>query len=179
VQTVHSPWYECRRLVTIAPPVWQAKGKSVSESNPIRVFVTHLFRDDADYLRVFEYLENRENFFYLNCSNPDSIPATSDRDALREELVNQIKQAEVVVMPVTIYAANPELVRFQMDAAKVNGLQVIAIQAFGDTVALQKDVLERAAEVIEWNDRSITDAIRRQARHEDTSSWDVIEFKLD
>ena len=36
-----------------------------------------------------------------------------------------------------------------------------------------------ADEIIEWNERSIADAIRRQARHEDTGRWDVIDFKLD
>ena len=36
-----------------------------------------------------------------------------------------------------------------------------------------------ADEIVEWNERSIADAIRRQARHEDTTRWDVIEFKLD
>jgi len=34
-------------------------------------------------------------------------------------------------------------------------------------------------EIVEWNERSIADAIRRQARHEDTARWDVIDFKLD
>ena len=28
-------------------------------------------------------------------------------------------------------------------------------------------------------ERSIADAIRRQARHEDTTRWDTIDFKLD
>jgi len=34
-------------------------------------------------------------------------------------------------------------------------------------------------EIVEWNERSIADAIRRQARHEDTTRWDTIDFKLD
>jgi hypothetical protein len=32
---------------------------------------------------------------------------------------------------------------------------------------------------VAWNGRDMADAIRRQARHEDTTRWDVIEFKLD
>jgi hypothetical protein len=27
-----------------------------------------------------------------------------------------------------------------------------------------------------WNERHIVDAIRRQARHEETTRWDVIDF---
>jgi hypothetical protein len=151
----------------------------VSESNPIRVFIAHLFRDDPDYLRVFEYLESRDNFFYRNTSRPHSIPAAGGRDALKEELVQQIKGAEIVIVPVAVYEANPELVRYQMDVARINGIPVIVIQSFGETVTLQRELMERAADIVEWNARTITDAIRRQARHEDTSRWDVIEFKLD
>ena len=32
---------------------------------------------------------------------------------------------------------------------------------------------------IDWSERELVDAIRRQARHEDTARWDTIEFKLD
>ena len=46
----------------------------VSEDNPIRVFVTHTFEESNDYLRVFEFLESVDNFFYLNVSKPDNVP---------------------------------------------------------------------------------------------------------
>jgi hypothetical protein len=39
-------------------------------------------------------------------------------------------------------------------------------------------ITKRAAEVVGWNERLIADAVRRQARHEDTARWDTIEFKL-
>ncbi|MCC5794787.1 MAG: hypothetical protein JJT85_08630 [Chromatiales bacterium] len=151
----------------------------VTESDPVRIFVAHLFREDADYLRVFEYLESRDNFFYANCSNPGSIPAASNPDLLREELVRQIKPAEVVVMPAAIYESDPELAGYQMDVASVNNIPVVGIRSFASTLMPGKDFTRRAAEVVEWNERSIIDAIRRQARHEDTTRWDVIEFKLD
>ena len=35
---------------------------------------------------------------------------------------------------------------------------------------------KRAAETIDWNDREIVNALKRQARHEDTAQWDVIDF---
>ena len=34
------------------------------QANPIRLFVTHMWEDNDDYLRVFEYLESAKNFFY-------------------------------------------------------------------------------------------------------------------
>ena len=43
----------------------------MSQANPIRLFVTHAWEPDDDYLRVFEYLESARNFFYRNFSAPD------------------------------------------------------------------------------------------------------------
>jgi hypothetical protein len=151
----------------------------VSEKDPIRIFVTHLFKKDIDYLRVFEYLESRDNFFYLNSSNPDHMPAAGGLEAAQEEIRKQIEPAEAIVMPVAHFEENPELIGFQMDVAQAAGKPIIAIQSFGGTVAIQKEVIDRAADIVEWNDRSITDAIRRIARNENTTMWEVVDFDMD
>jgi hypothetical protein len=145
---------------------------------PIRIFVTHVFARHADYLRVFEYLESVENFAYLNLSDPDRVPA-GGKEGLKEELRQQMREAEVVIMPLTIYAENKDLVTFQLDAAGAFDKPVLAIKAFGDTLMLKRDLMDRLRDIVEWNERSIADAIRRLARHEDTQRWEVIEFKLD
>ena len=43
----------------------------ISQQNPVRLFVSHVFAPSDDYLRVFEYLESSHNFYYRNCSDPD------------------------------------------------------------------------------------------------------------
>jgi hypothetical protein len=48
----------------------------MSESNPIRVFATHNFQETDDYLRVFEFLESVQRFYYLNVSKPENLPTT-------------------------------------------------------------------------------------------------------
>jgi hypothetical protein len=150
----------------------------MSDDSPIRVFVAHLFEKSADYLRVFEYLETRGQFNYLNTADPDARPP-GGREAQKEELRRQIAAAEVVVLPVTAYDANRELATFQLDAARALHKPVIAIRSFGETVVLQKEVMNRAADIVEWNERVLIDAIRQHARHEQTSRWETIEFKLD
>lgn len=150
----------------------------MGEREPIRIFVTHLFARHADYLRVFEYLESVENFAYLNQSDPDQVPG-GGREGLKEELRRQMRDAEIVVLPLSIYAENKDLVTFQLDAAGAFGKPVLAIKAFGDTLVLKRELMDRLGEIVEWNERSIADAIRRLARHEDTARWEVIEFKLD
>ena len=53
------------------------------------------------------------------------------------------------------------------------------LEPFGTTDPVPAKLREMADEVVPWNGREMCDAIRRQARHEDTTRWDVIEFKLD
>jgi hypothetical protein len=151
----------------------------MSESNPIRVFVVHVFNEYPEYVRVFEYLESRPNFYYHNCSRPNARPASNDSAALQEELRRQIQAAEIVVLPVTIFATNPVLVTFQVDAAKALKKPVLAIKAFGETVAIKKSLLDKADDIVDWNNRTITEGIKRLARNDNSGQWEVIEFKLD
>jgi Thoeris protein ThsB, TIR-like domain len=150
----------------------------MSEKNPIRIFVTHTFAEHPDYLRVFEYLESSPNFFYVNCSAPQSVPAGGGKEALKEELRKQIKNAEVVIVPAGIYVDNYDWITYQMDAAQAINLPLVVIEPFGGLAELPDKLAERAGEVVGWNERNIVDAVRRQARHEDTARWEVIEFDM-
>jgi len=151
----------------------------VSESNPIRVFVTHTFQTSDDYLRVFEFLESMERFFYINTSRPEEMPDDGGLDAIKEELISQIKECEAVLVLASQYMEQNDLTRFQMDVAEANGRPMIAIRPFGGIVESPPELVERVAEHIGWNEREIVDALMRQARHEDTSRWETIEFTLD
>lgn len=151
----------------------------MSEKDPFRVFVVHLFQENEDYRRVFEYLESRDNFFYVNYSNPENMPTSGGSEAIKEELRNQIKEAEVVILPLAIHGINPGLVGFQLDFAQASNKPILGIQAFGGTVAVDKAVIERCDDVIEWNERTIISGIKRLARNEDTAQWETIDFNLD
>lgn len=150
----------------------------MSEKNPIRIFVTHAFSAHDDYLRVFEYLEAASNFFYLNTSAPDRAPAMGGKEALRDELRKQIKAAEVVLVTSSLFLDNRDWVTYQMDAAQAMNLPLVAVEPFGGIDKIPAEVEKRAAESVGWNERSIVDAVRRQARHEDTARWEVIEFEM-
>lgn len=148
----------------------------MSEDNPIRVFVTHNFNETPDYLRVFEFLESVERFFYLNTSKPENVPEAGGMEAIKDELIGQIKECEAVIVLATLYMEQKELVSFQMDVAEANEKPLIAIRPFGGMLETPEDLVERAHEHIEWNNREIVDALKRQARLEDTTRWDVIDF---
>lgn len=150
---------------------------SISQANPVRLFVSHAFEETDDYLRVFEYLESSHNFYYLNCSNPDHRPP--DDPALKEELRRQIGLAETVIILSSLYRTERETINFQLNCAKGLGKPVIVLEIFGvkEKLAVQLEAL--ADEIVGWDERLLCDAIRRTARHEDTTRWDTIEFKLD
>jgi len=150
----------------------------MSEQNPIRLFVTHVFSDHPDYHRVFEYLESSSNFFYKNCSDPTHVPSSDGKDPLKEALLTQIRSAEIVVVVSSMYSENRDWITFQMDAAQAADIPIVALEPFGGTGRVPAEVSARAAEVVEWNERLMVDAVRRQARHEDTKRWDVIEFDM-
>lgn len=146
------------------------------ENNPIRVFVTHTFDEDEDYLRFFEFLEGQDRFFYINCSKPENMPGSGGMEAIRDELIRQIKEAEAVVVLASQFARKGDLIRFQMDVADANEKPMIVIRPFGGVEETAPELVGRVSEHVEWNSREIADALRRQARLEDTSRWDVIDF---
>jgi hypothetical protein len=150
----------------------------VSQSNPIRLFVTHIWEDNEEYQRVFEYLESARNFYYRNTSEPQKKRPV-DKEAQREDLRHQIALAEVVIVLPNLYQTQSELVLFQMNFAKAADKPIVAMVHFGSKLPLPKAIAELADEKAEWDERSLADALRRQARHEDTNRWDTIEFKLD
>ena len=94
----------------------------MSEMNPIRVFVTHTFRESDDYLRVFEFLESVERFFYVNVSRPEDIPAAGGMQAIKDELRAQVEQAEALIVVSDALAEQGDLVRYMIDAAEAKGI---------------------------------------------------------
>jgi len=150
----------------------------MSQSDPLRLFVTHAWESSDDYLRVFEYLESARNFFYKNTSTPEQRPR-GDREALREDLRRQIAPAEAVIALSSLYDTHQDLLTFQLLFAQASHKPVVLMKPFGARGEVPKSILDLANEVAEWDERALVDAVRRQARHEDTQRFDTIEFKLD
>jgi hypothetical protein len=151
----------------------------MSQQNPIRVFVTHNWHDSDDYSRVFEYLESAKNFFYRNTSTPETPPGATDTESVRANLRKQIDAAEVVVALVTLYAASPDLMIFQMNYAQSQKKPVLLMGFFGTRQEVPKLLTDRADDIGEWNERQMIDRIRLMARGENTARFDSIDFNPD
>lgn len=147
----------------------------MSEDNPIRVFVTHAFSETDDYLRLFEFLECVDRFYYLNVSKPEERP-TGGMNEVKDTLIQQIKESEAVFVLPALYERQPDLVNFIMDAADANGKPMIVIRPYGQVSETPKELIARTKEHVEWNARDMVDALKRQARSEDTNRWEVVDF---
>ena len=151
---------------------------SVTQKNPIRLFVVHVWAQDDDYLRIFEYLESARNFFYKNFSAPDKAPP-GGKEADREELRKQIAQAECVIALPGLYRQHSELMLFEMTFAKASDKPVVLMKPFGANAVLPTAITSLSDQIVEWDGRALVDAVKKQARHEESHRWDTIEFKLD
>lgn len=151
----------------------------MSQNNPIRLFVTHAWDTSDEYLRIFEYLESARNFFYKNLSAPDKAPKSGGVEADREELRRQIAQAECVIALPGLYRQHSDLLQFELTFAKASDKPVILMKPFGANQVLPKAITDFSDQIVEWDGRALVDAIKAQARHEESNRWDTIEFKLE
>lgn len=148
----------------------------MSQDNPIRVFVTHTFEESDDYLRVFEFLESDDRFYYLNVSKPENIPSGGGLEAIKDELIGQIKASEAVIVLPAVFEQKGDLVTYMMDVADANDIGMIAVRPYGGLTETPAAIVDRVKEHIEWNNREMIDAIKRVGRGEDTARWEVIDF---
>jgi hypothetical protein len=132
--------------------------------------------ESDDYMRVFEFLESVDHFFYINVAKPENVPSEGGLDAIKDELIQQIKASEALVVVADAYSTKPDLVNYMMDVAEANSIGMIAIKPFGGLTETHPDVVSRVQENVEWNDRELVDAIKRQGRGEETARWEVIDF---
>lgn len=150
----------------------------MSEHNPIRIYAVHGWTRDEDYARLFEFIESADNFYYRVVLNPDAQSPEGDGVAARRTLIGTaLKDAECVVCPAGTWERFNDWARYAIDTARALNLPIVAVEHFGPK-NMDPRLKGYAAEVVGWDSRSIVDAIRRQARQEDTSRFDTIEFDL-
>ncbi len=145
---------------------------------PLKLFVTHNWVENDDYIRIFEYLEATGTFYYHNTSLPDAKQPV-DKESQREELRRQIGPCEVVIALPAVYKASPELALFQLNFAKSADRPIVMLENFASSEALPQAFADLADEITAWNERNLIDALLRQGRHQETTRWDTVEFKID
>jgi hypothetical protein len=78
-----------------------------------------------------------------------------------------------------LYREQSELLMFEMTFAKASDKPVILMKPFGANAVLPTAITSLSDQTVDWDGRALVDAVKAQARHEESQRWDTIEFKLD
>ena len=107
---------------------------------------------------------------------PENVPSEGTPEAIKDELIAQIKASEAVIVLPSAFEQDPDLVIYMMDVADANKIGMIAIRPFGGMSETPPKVIERVGQPIDWNAREIVDALTLTARGQDTQRWEVVDF---
>ncbi len=143
------------------------------QENPYRLFITHGWEEDDDYLRLLEYLGDSKDFYYVNLSSVADKPGSPD--ALRAEIEAQMKKAEVVIVLSGQYAEHKDMLDLEMAMARRLVKPMLGIEPFGPN-SMDDKVRAEVDQTAPWYNRSIVDGIKYLSRGEDTMRFDVIDF---
>lgn len=128
-----------------------------------RLFISHSWRYSERYMRMVEFLNAAPNFVWYNYSVPESkaYPAMR-RAALEDELRDQIRPAQVVIILGGMYINHSDWLQFEIDFSKALRKPIIGIYPWGGQ-RMPLAVQSAASELVNWNTASIVSAVRRWA----------------
>ncbi len=81
---------------------------------------------------------------------------------LKQELDDQIRPAQCVVVIAGMYAAYRKWIQYEIDKAQEWGKPIIGLRPWG-AERIPQEVVNAADEMVYWNTSSIVDAIRRRS----------------
>lgn len=128
-----------------------------------RLFISHAWKYDSEYDKIIRFLNESPFFSYSNYSVPQTNPVIANNDtALKEELRQQIRPVEVVVVLGGMYVSHSEWINFEIDYAKLLGKPILGVKPWGSE-RIPSAIQNNANEIVGWSTSSIVSAIRRLA----------------
>ena len=128
------------------------------ESEFYDLFISQLSESTYEYDKFIGKLKSSEGFKYEN----HSIPGKTKKEELRE----QMKPVDVVVLLSGFYSADKDLVQRILDTAKELDKPIVIIRPYG-MENVPGRIEEAASEVVGWNAMCIIDSIRDSLESED------------
>ncbi|MGZ7158968.1 MAG: TIR domain-containing protein [Methanobacterium sp.] len=120
------------------------------ESRTYNIFISHIGKQEEEYSIFIQKLSSASDFRYNNLGILDKIN--------QNELQEQIKPAEIVIILSGLYNKYKSIIKKQMDIARKLDKPIIVIRPYGmENVPLELE--EVAADVIGWNTPCIVDSI--------------------
>ncbi|MGZ7136497.1 MAG: TIR domain-containing protein [Methanobacterium sp.] len=120
------------------------------ESRIYNIFISHIGKQEEEYSIFIQKLSSASDFRYNNLGILDKIN--------QNELQEQIKPAEIVIILSGLYNKYKSIIKKQMDIARKLDKPIIVIRPYGmENVPLELEQV--AADVIGWNAPCIVDSI--------------------
>ena len=124
------------------------------------LFVSHAWRYNEEYVRFVNLLDSAANFSWSNYSVPRHDPLLAGKTAaLKRELDDQIRPAQVVVVLAGMYASYSDWIGYEIDKATEWKKPILGVQPWG-SARLPSRVTEAANRIAGWNTGSITQGIK-------------------
>jgi len=126
-----------------------------------KLFISHAWKYNDAYKRMVKFLDEANHFSYWNYSVPEHNPVdANNRVKLAEELRQQIRPTEIVVILGGMYVSHSDWIQFEIDYAKYLNKPILGIRPW-NAQRMPQAIQDTADEIVGWNTSSIVEAIRR------------------
>ena len=133
------------------------------EDRPYRVFVSHSWEYSEQRERIEKFLDDENQLDWQNFSVPEDDPMEfEDKNDLRQQLYQQVGQANVVIVVAGMYVSHSEWIEEEIEMADHFEKPIIGVRPNGNE-RLPAVVKEEADEIVGWRQKSIVDAIAKHA----------------
>jgi len=128
------------------------------ESEIYNLFISQINKDNEEYDRFIGKLESTYDFKWKN--------HTIASETSKEQLKQQLKFVDVVVILSGLYSKDKNLIQQEIDIAVEFKKPIVIIRPYG-MENVPGNIEEVASEVVGWNTPCIVDAIRDSLQFED------------
>lgn len=126
-----------------------------------KLFCSHAWRYSEGYIRICRFLNEANNFSWRNFSIPEDRAFVGlSREKLEEQLRNQIRPVQCVIILAGMYVAHSNWIQFEIDFARQLNKPIVGIIPWS-AERTPLAVSNAANEMVNWNSASIVAAIRR------------------
>lgn len=128
-----------------------------------KIFISHAWKYSESYNRICRFLNDAPQFIYANYSVPRVDPLHCSSSELTEEIRQQIRPVEIVIILAGMYVSHSSWIQFEIDYAKCLHKPILGILPWGsERVPVAVNIA--ADRVVGWNTASIVSSIRALAR---------------
>ena len=125
-----------------------------------RLFISHAWRYNDGYERILKFISDAPNFIWTNYSVPESKAFDGLNNAqLKEQLRNQMRPTQCVVVLAGMYVAHSDWIQFEIDFATSLGKPILGVVPWG-AERTPLAVSSAATRMVSWNSASIVQGIR-------------------